>query len=93
MHTNSWPIDVVQAHLVSKGICKGYNPWVFNGKSSSAQNSFEIPNSHVQENLIEYADLRDMLHDMFSIQDMASRSMEDVPIMQPLTKGSNEDAL
>ena len=93
MHTNSWPIDVVQAHLVSKGICKGYNPWVFNGKSSSTQNSFEIPNSHVQENLIEYADLRDMLHDMFSIQDMASRSMEDVPIMQPLTEGSNEDAL
>ena len=93
MHTNSRPIDVVRAHLVSKGIYSGYNPWVFNGESSFVQTSFEIPNSHVQENLIEYANFCDMLYDMFSIQDMASRSMEDVPIMQPLTEGSNEDAL
>ena len=82
VHTNSWPIDVVQAHLVSKGICRIYNPWVFNGESSSTQTSFEIPNSHVQENLIEYADLRDMLHAMFPIQDMVSGPMEKVPIMQ-----------
>ena len=47
MHTNSWPVDVVQAHLVSKGICRGYNPWVFNGESLYAQTSSEIPNSHV----------------------------------------------
>ena len=26
VHTNLWPIDVVQAYLVSKGICRGYNP-------------------------------------------------------------------
>ncbi|KAK9994786.1 hypothetical protein SO802_024489 [Lithocarpus litseifolius] len=97
VHTNSWPIDVVQAHLVSKGICRGYNPWVFNEESSSAQTSFEIPNSHVQENLIECADLRDMLHDMFPIQDMAFGLMEEVLIVQQPTKGPaegpNEDAL
>ena len=29
VHTNSWPIDVVQVHLMSKGICRGYNPWGF----------------------------------------------------------------
>ena len=90
VHTNSWPIDIVQAHLVSKGICRGYNPWVFNGKSSSAQNSFEIPNSHVQENPIEYVDLRDMLHDMFPIQDMASVPMKEVPTMQQPIKGPAE---
>ena len=81
VHTNSWYIDVIQAHLVSKGICRCYNPWVFNGESSSAQTSSEIPNDHVQENLIKYADLHDMLHDMFPIQDMASGPMEEVPIV------------
>ena len=81
VHTNSRPIDVVQAYLVSKWIGSGYNPWVFNGKSSSAQTSSEIPKSHVQENLIEYADLRDMLHDMFPIQDMTSGPMEEVPVV------------
>ena len=25
-HTDSWPTDVVQAHLVSHGICRGYDP-------------------------------------------------------------------
>ena len=97
VHANSWPIDVVQAHLVSKEICKGYNPWVFNGESSSAQTSSEIPNSHVQENLIEYVDLHDILHDMFPIQDMAFGPMEEVPTVQQLTEGPaqgpNEDAL
>ena len=78
---------------MSKGICRGYNPWVFNGESSSTQTSFEIPNSHVQENPIEYADLCDILHDIFSIQDMASGLMEEVPIMQQPTEGPNEDAL
>ena len=52
-----WPTDVVQAHLVSHGICRGYDPWVFNGESSFAKTFTEIPNSHVQENPIEYADL------------------------------------
>ncbi|KAK9988703.1 hypothetical protein SO802_028942 [Lithocarpus litseifolius] len=84
------------AHLVSKGICRGY-PLVFNGESSSAQTSSEIPNIHVRENPIKYADLRDMLHDMFPIQDMASKPMEEVPIVQQPTKGPaegpNEDAL
>ena len=82
VHTNSWLIDVIQAYLVSKGICRGYNPWVFNGESSFAQTSSKIPNSHVQENPIKYADLCDMLHDMFPIQDMASEPMEEVPIVQ-----------
>ena len=36
VHTEAWPIDVIWAHLVSKGIFRGYNPWVFNGESSSA---------------------------------------------------------
>ncbi|KAK9993717.1 hypothetical protein SO802_023420 [Lithocarpus litseifolius] len=97
VHTNSWPIDVVQAHLMSKGICRGYNPWVFNGESSSAKTSFEIRNSHVQENPIEYADLHDMLHDMFLIQDMASGPMEEVPTVQQstesLAEGPTKDAL
>ena len=97
VHTNSWPVDVVQAHLVSKGICRGYNPWVFNGESSFAKTSTEIPSSHVQENPIEYADLRGMLHNMFPIQDMTSESMEEVPSVQQPTEGSaeglNEDAL
>ena len=82
---------------MSKGICRGYNPWIFNGESSFAKTSTEIPNSHVQENLIDYADLRDMLHDMFPIQDMASGPMEEVPTMQQptegLAEGPNEDAL
>ena len=26
MHTNSWPTDVVWAHLVSNEICRGYDP-------------------------------------------------------------------
>ena len=26
VHINSWPIDVVRAHLVLKGICRNYNP-------------------------------------------------------------------
>ena len=38
-----------------------------------------------------------MLHDMFPIQDMASRPMEEVPIVQQPTEGPaqgpNEDAL
>ena len=96
VHRNSWPINVIQAHLVSNGICMCYNPCVFNGKSLSAQTSTEIPNSHAQENLIEYADLRDMLHDMFLIQNMASRPMEEVSVVQqPIegpTEGPNEDA-
>ena len=97
VHTNSWPIDIIQAHLVSKGICRGYNPWVFNGESSSTHTSSKIPNIHVQENSIEYANLHDMLHDVFPIQDMASGPMEEVPIAQQPTKGlaedPNEDAL
>ena len=87
MHINSRPIDVVRAHLVSKGIYRGYNPWVFNGESSFVRTSSEIPNSHVQENLIEYANFCDMLYDMFSIQDMASGPIEEVPIVQQPTKG------
>ena len=83
--------------FLSKGFCRGYNPWVFNGESSSTKTSSEIPNSHVQENPIEYADLSDMLHDMFPIQDKASGPKEEVPIVQQLTKGPaegpNEDAL
>ena len=75
---------------MSKEICRGYNLWVFNGESSSAQTSFEIPNSHVQENLIEYADLRDMFHDMFPIQDMASGPMEEVFIVQQPIEGPAE---
>ena len=91
MHTNSWLIDVVQAHLVSKGICRGYNPWVFNGESSFAQTSTEILNRHFQENPIENADLCDMLHDMFPIQDMTSRLMEEVLIVQQPIECPNED--
>ena len=75
---------------MSKGICRGYNPWVFNGESSSAQTFFEIPNSHVQENPIEYANLRDMLHDMFPIQDMAPGPMEKVSTVQQPTEGPTE---
>ena len=97
MRTNSWPIDVVRAHLVSNGICRGYDSWVFNGESSSAKTSTEIPNSHVQENPIEYDDLRYMLHDMFLIHDMTSRPIEEVPsVKQPIegsADGSNEDSI
>ena len=75
---------------MSKGICRGYNPWVFNGESSSAQTFSEIPNSHVQKNPIEYANLRDMLHDMFPIQDMAPRLMEKVFTVQQPTEGPTE---
>ena len=82
---------------MSNDICRGYNIWVFNGESSFAQTSTKIPNSHVQENPIEYADLRDILHDMSPIHDMASRPMEEFPSVQQPTKGpgegSNEDAL
>ena len=28
VHIDSWPTDVVQANLVSHGICRGYDPWV-----------------------------------------------------------------
>ena len=76
---------------MSKGICRGYNPWVFNGESSSAQTSTKIPNSHVQENPIEYVNLRYMLHDMFAIQDMTSRLMEEVLIVQQPIECPNED--
>ena len=79
-----------------KGFVRVANPWVFNGESSSAHTSIEIPNSHAQENPIEYADLREMLHDMFPIQDMASGPMEEVLTMQQPTEGPtegpNEDA-
>ena len=74
MHTDSWSIDVVQGHLVSHGICRGYDPWVFNGESSFAKTSTEILSSHVQKNLIDYADLCDM----FPIHDMTSGPMEEV---------------
>ena len=74
LHTDSWPTDVVQGHLVSHGICRGYDPWVFNGESSFAKTSTEILSSHVQKNLIDYADLCDM----FPIHDMTSGPMEEV---------------
>ena len=97
VHTNLWPTDVVQAHLVSHWICRGYDPWVFNGESSFAKTSTKIPNSRVQENPIEYADLHDMLHDIFLIHDMTFGPMEEVPSVQQPTegpgKGPNEDAL
>ena len=64
---------------------QGYNPCVFNGESSFAKTSTEIPSSYVQENLIEYADLRDMLYNMFPIQDMAFEPMEEVPSVQQPT--------
>ena len=47
MHTNSLFTDVVWAHLVSNGICRGYDPWVFNRESSSTKTSTEIPNSYI----------------------------------------------
>ena len=47
VHTNSLFTDVVWAHLVSNGICRGYNPWVFNRESSSTKTSTEIPNSYI----------------------------------------------
>ena len=82
---------------MSNGIFRGYDSWVFNGESSSAKTSTEILNSHVQENPIEYADLRYMLHDMFLIHDMTSRRIEEVPsVKQPIegsANGSNEDAI
>ena len=97
VHTNLWPTDVVQCHLVSHGICKGCDLQVFNKELSFAKTSTKIPNSHVQENPIEYADLRDILHDMFPIHDMPSRPMEEFPSVQQPTEGpgegSNEDAL
>ena len=74
MHTDSWSIDVVQGHLVSHGICRGYDPWVFNGESSFAKTFTEILSCHVQKNLIDYADLCDM----FPIHDMTSGPMEEV---------------
>jgi len=62
-----------------------------------AKISTEILNSCVQENPIEYADLRDMLHDMFPIHDMAFGPMEEVSSVQQLAEGPreclNEDAL
>ena len=65
-------------------------------KSSFAKTSTEIPDSRVQENLIEYVDLHDMLHDMFLIHDMTSGPMEEVPSVQQPTEGPkegpNEDA-
>ena len=82
---------------MSKGICRGYNPWIFNGESSYAQTSSEIPNSLVYENPINYADLHDMLHDMFPIQDMTSKPIKEVFIVQQPTEGPaegpNEDVL
>ena len=93
VHTTSLPIDTVQAHLVSKGISRGYNPWIFNRESSSTKTFTEIPNSHVQENLIKYTDLCDMLHDMFPIQDMSSWPTKEVPSVHQPTEGPNEDAL
>ena len=60
----------------------GLRPLVFNGESSFAKTTTEILNSHFQKNPIDYADLRDMLHDMFSIHDMAFRPMEEVPSVQ-----------
>ena len=82
MHTDLWPIVVVQGHLVSHGICRGYNPWVLNRESAFVKTSTEIPNSRVQKNPIDYADLCDMLHDMFPRQNMASGPMEEVLIVQ-----------
>ena len=96
MHTDLWPTVVVQGHLVSHGICRGYNPWVFNRELAFVKTSTEIPNSCVQKNPIDYADLCDMLHDMFLIHDATFGPMEEVPSVQQPTEGPgegpNEDA-
>ena len=82
---------------MSHGICRVYDPWVFNRESSFAKTSIEIPNSCVQENSIEYVDLHDMLHDMIPINDIASKPMEEVPSVKKPTEGPgeghNEDVL
>ena len=81
VHTNSWPIDVVQAHLVSKGICRGYNPWVFNGEISSAKTSTEIPSSHVQENPIESTYLG-------HVRGVHTKSIKNKSIQSPIQRAS-----
>ena len=60
------------------------------GESSFAKTTTEILNSHFQKNPIDYADLRDMLHDMFPIHEMAFGPMEEVPSVQQPTKGPGE---
>ena len=38
-HSNFFTIDVVRVHLVSHGICRGYQPWIFHGESFCKRSS------------------------------------------------------
>ena len=69
-HLTMLAIDVVRIHLVSHGICRGYQRWIFHGESSSRKTSVRTPSTSVQENSNENINMREMLHHMFPMHDM-----------------------
>ena len=76
-HSTMLAIDVVQIHLVSHGICRGYQRWIFHRESSSRKTSVRTPSTSVQENSNENSNMCEMLHHIFPMHDMVPELMEE----------------
>ena len=91
VNSQLFTIPVVHDHLVSFGISKGYQTWIFHGESLQATTSAETSVSGVQEISNEYGNIRDILHDVFPMHNM-SEPMEEGPSIQQPAQEPNKDA-
>ncbi|KAL0007409.1 hypothetical protein SO802_008911 [Lithocarpus litseifolius] len=101
VHSQLHPAEVVRGHLNNFGILSNYRTWTMHGESQSTTAPVEVRSSHVHENLNEYGNFGGMLHNLFSMHDMAPESMDEGPsVQQPAedpsvqqpAEGPNDDA-
>ncbi len=86
VNSELFTIPVVHDHLVSFGISKGYQIWIFHGESLQATTSAEINVSDVQEISNEYGNIRDI----FPMHNM-SEPMEEGPSIRKPAQEPNKD--
>ncbi|GMY11606.1 hypothetical protein FCV25MIE_33814 [Fagus crenata] len=91
VNSELFTILIVHDHLVSFGISKGYQTWIFHGESLQATTSAETSVSGVQEISNEYGNIHDILHDVFPMHNM-SEPMEEGPSIRQPAQEPNKDA-
>jgi hypothetical protein len=91
VNSKLFTIPIVHDHLVSFGISKGYQTWIFHRESLQATTSAETSVSGVQEISNEYGNIHDILHDIFPMHNM-SEPMEEGPSIRKPAQEPNKDA-
>ena len=90
VNSELFTIPVVHDHLVSFGISKGYQTWIFHKESLQATTFVETSVSDVQEISNEYGNICDILHDIFPMHNM-SEPVEKGPSIRKPAQEPNKD--